>query len=232
MSVVFQALPADLQPVLQLLALEINGVFPGQDNPLVGQWLKDLQQTALARWQGCEPADIEDLKEARQLYHRTGTDPTRTRPSSEALLRRTLKGQELYRINTAVDICNGCSLELLLPLGLYDSEKLQGPIEVHLGLPGESYPGIRKDEVHLEGRLGLFDDRGPFGSPTSDSLRTSVSDQTRSLLLVIYSRVDRSRRGLEELGQYCAERFATLGGAAEIRAARVGDTVEPFRPLV
>lgn len=231
MSVVFQRLPADLHPVLQLLVLEINGVFPGRDNPLVGQWLKDLQQNARSRWAGFEPSAIGELQEARQLYHRTGTDPTRTRPSSEALLRRTLKGQDLYRINTAVDICNGCSLELLLPLGLYDRTRLEGPVEVRTGRPGESYPGIRKDEVHLEGRLGLFDARGPFGSPTSDSLRASVTGETRELLLVIYSSATRSRSGLLELGSYCAERFATLGGAVEIRASRVGETVGPYRAL-
>lgn len=231
MPVDFLPLPANLHSVLQLMVLEIDGVFPGRANPLLVQWLEDLQVSARGRWQGREPASIEELQEARRLYRDTGTDPTRTRPSSEALLRRTLKGQGLPSISTPVDLCNGCSLELLLPMGLYDRAKPEGPLEARLGLPGESYPGIRKDDVHLEGRLGLFDRLGPFGSPTSDSLRCSVGPDTKDLLLVIYSRADRSPDGLWELGEYCAERFVGLGGASDVRAARVGAVAEPFRIL-
>ena len=55
------------------------------------------------------------------------------------------------------------------------------------GLPGESFPGIRKAEVHLEGRPVLVDARGPFGNPTSDSLRTSVDEKTAALWMVIFA---------------------------------------------
>ena len=54
------------------------------------------------------------------MYRRIGIDPTKTRPSSEALLRRVRKGDHLPRINTLVDLCNWCSFELQLPYGLYD----------------------------------------------------------------------------------------------------------------
>src|SRR5207247_2419780 len=43
---------------------------------------------------------------ARKLYRKFGTDPTRTRPSSEALLRRVKKGEPLPRINSLVDVAN------------------------------------------------------------------------------------------------------------------------------
>ncbi len=60
----------------------------------------------------------EESTAVRSMYRRIGIDPTRTRPSSEALLRRVRKGGGLPRITTLVEVCNWCSLELQLPYGL------------------------------------------------------------------------------------------------------------------
>jgi DNA/RNA-binding domain of Phe-tRNA-synthetase-like protein len=119
------------------------------------------------------------------MYRKVGIDPTKTRPSSEALLRRVRKGDPLPRINSLVDICNWCSAEFQLPYGLYDLDRIEGAIELRLGRPGEEYPGIRKDMVHVAGRPTLVDARGPFGNPTSDSARTMVTTGTRRALIVI-----------------------------------------------
>jgi DNA/RNA-binding domain of Phe-tRNA-synthetase-like protein len=80
----------------------------------------------------------------RTMYKRVGIDPTKTRPSSEALLRRVRKGDPLPRINSMVDICNWCSFEFQLPYGLYDAAKIQGDVTLRIGREGESYPGMRK----------------------------------------------------------------------------------------
>jgi DNA/RNA-binding domain of Phe-tRNA-synthetase-like protein len=60
----------------------------------------------------------------RTMYKKVGIDPTKTRPSNEALLRRVRKGDTLPRINAAVDVINWCSLEFQLPYGLYDASKI------------------------------------------------------------------------------------------------------------
>src|SRR6185503_5848593 len=87
----------------------------------------------------------------RTMYKRIGLDPTKTRPSSEALLRRVVKGGPLPRVNSLVDVCNWCSVEFQLPYGLYDLAHVQGAVSLRLGQEGESYPGIRKDDVHVGG---------------------------------------------------------------------------------
>jgi len=126
--------------------------------------------------------------EVRTMYKRIGLDPTKTRPSSEALLRRVIKGDALPRINSMVDVCNWCSLEFQLPYGLYDLAHVEGDeIQLRRGLDGESYPGIRKDEVHVGGRICLADARGPFGNPTSDSARTMVTTATTRVLVVVFA---------------------------------------------
>lgn len=126
----------------------------------------------------------------RAMYRRVGIDPTKTRPSSEALLRRVRRGDPLPRINTAVDVINWCSLESHLPFGLYDRAAIRGGMTLRLGAPGEAYAGIRKDVVHVEGRLTLADAQGPFGNPTSDSARTMVTPATSSLVVVIFAPAD------------------------------------------
>lgn len=138
-----------------------------------------------------------DTGAARALYRAFGIDPTRTRPSSEALLRRVRRGEPLPRINTAVDVCNWCSLDVQLPYGLYDADAVEPPVELRRGGPGDEYAGIRKESVHLAGRLALFDRRGPFGNPTSDSARTMTTARTRAVLAVVFAprAVPRDRMG-------------------------------------
>ena len=123
----------------------------------------------------------------RTMYRRMGIDPTKTRPSSEALLRRVRKGQPLPRINSLVDVCNRCSLEVQLSYGLYDADAIAGAIEFRFGQTGDEYAGIRKSVVHLAGRPALFDELGPFGNPTSDSTRTMVTTATTRALVVVYA---------------------------------------------
>jgi DNA/RNA-binding domain of Phe-tRNA-synthetase-like protein len=88
------------------------------------------------------------------------------------------KGESLPRINSMVDVCNWCSFEFQLPYGLYDAAHIVGDVALRLGRDGESYPGIRKDAVHVAGRITLADAHGPFGNPTSDSARTMVTTAT------------------------------------------------------
>ncbi|MFO7652897.1 MAG: phenylalanine--tRNA ligase beta subunit-related protein [Candidatus Krumholzibacteriia bacterium] len=144
-----------------------------------------LARRLRAEHAGRRPGEIPGLQEARKLYNAFGMEPTRYRPSSEALLRRVLQEKEITAVNNAVDCGNLAALSFLLPLGLYDLDRVEGDVVLRVGRPGEEYPGIRKGAVHLEGRLGLFDAAGPFGSPTSDSLRTSVQAGTTRLLAVI-----------------------------------------------
>jgi DNA/RNA-binding domain of Phe-tRNA-synthetase-like protein len=149
-----------------------------------------LTARLLAAHAGCSPGEIEGLAPARRLYRSFGIDPTSTRPSSEALLRRILQGKPFPSVNSAVEICNLCSASFLLPIGLYDAAKIGGDVTLRQGEPGESYPGIRKESVNVAGRPVLVDDFGPFGNPTSDSARTCVTEDTVSLFMVIFAPSD------------------------------------------
>jgi DNA/RNA-binding domain of Phe-tRNA-synthetase-like protein len=156
-----------------------------------------------------------DTAVVRTMYRRVGLDPTKTRPSSEALLRRVRKGDPLPRINSLVDVCNWCSLEFQLPYGLYDAGRIDGAIELRLGREGESYPGIRKDDVHVAGRLVLADRQGPFGNPTSDSARTMVTTATTSALVVVFAPVELTSARLDHVLDVTVARMADITGCRE-----------------
>ena len=151
----------------------------------------------------------------RTMYKRIGLDPTKTRPSSEALLRRVRKGDPLPRINSMVDVCNWCSFEFQLPYGLYDAAHIDGDPTLRLGLEGESYPGIRKDDVHVGGRMTLADARGPFGNPTSDSARTMVTTATTRALLVVFAPRDLETRRLAQVLDVTSQRMQQFTGCRE-----------------
>ena len=121
------------------------------------------------------------------MFRRWGLDPSKYRPSSEALLRRVIQGKGLYRVSNAVDIGNIGSIETGWPFGCYDRSKLHPPIAFRDGAPGEMYEGIGKRTWHLEGRPVLADSQGPFGSPISDSTRSMVTEAARDILVVIYA---------------------------------------------
>jgi len=191
--------------------------------PVPGEFDEECTQVC-ARLEGEHadrpPVRVPGVAEARALFHRLGVDPTKTRPSSEALLRRVVQGKGLPRVNLAVDICNLCSLEHQLPLGLYDREHVRGAVQARAGREGEGYAGIRKQRVNLAGRLLLADDEGPFGAPTSDSERTSVTAATTQLLVVVFCPVERAGGHLSIMLEHITGRL-TRHASARVVAVRV-----------
>jgi DNA/RNA-binding domain of Phe-tRNA-synthetase-like protein len=167
----------------------------------------------MRRAHGRAAADIPGVAETRGMFHRLGVDPTKSRPASEALLRRVLQGKGLPQILPAVDVCNLASLEHQLPLGLYDRAHVKGSLFARMGHSGEGYEGIRKAHVGLSGRPLLADDDGPFGAPTSDSARTQVTAATRALLAVIYCPAERPGQHLSMMLERVADLLSRHCGA-------------------
>ena len=153
----------------------------------------------------------------RTMYKKVGIDPTKTRPSNEALLRRVRKGDAIPRINSAVDVVNWCSLEFQLPYGLYDAAKITGDVAMRLGDEGEKYAGIRKDDVNVGGRITVADGAGAFGNPTSDSARTMVTPACRRVLVVVFAPGDRATARLGTVLDVTAGRIVRYAGGREVR---------------
>lgn len=123
----------------------------------------------------------------RVAYKALGKDPARYRGSAEALLRRVIANKGLPQINAVVDVINLVSVESRLPVGLYDLAAVTGDIVFRAGRAGETYKGIGKYDLNLEGLPLFADEIGPHGSATSDSERTMVTASTKSIIALIVS---------------------------------------------
>jgi DNA/RNA-binding domain of Phe-tRNA-synthetase-like protein len=142
---------------------------------------EDFELEVKRATQAVRSGEVAGLDRARELYRRFGTDPTRMRPSSEALMRRIKKGEQLPRINSLVDVANAMSVQLQVPVGLYDLGKVKGDeLVIRLGHDGESYEGIGKEKVNVAGRICVADAAGPCGNPSADSARTMITTDTES----------------------------------------------------
>jgi DNA/RNA-binding domain of Phe-tRNA-synthetase-like protein len=153
-----------------------------------------------------------DLEPARYLYRKIGLDPTKNRPSSEALLRRIIKDKPLFQVNSVVDTCNFCSLQFLLPIGLYDLDNVTPPIVLKVGEKGGGYEGIGKGWINLEGKLAVCDSVGPFGNPSSDSSRTKITASTKNVLFVIFAPIEYDSAALDEHAEFASAKMQEYNG--------------------
>jgi len=157
-------------------------------------------------------SEVPEIAAARRAYRAFGKDPARYRVSSEALMRRLIKGQGIYRINTAVDANNLVSLATGHSIGMFDADKLVPPLVFRRAAAGETYEGIGRGPLNIADLPVLADAEGPFGSPTSDSERSKVTLATTRLFVAIIAFGDDARpeaaveQAAEALTRYCQAR--------------------------
>ena len=162
-------------------------VETGATPPALDQELRSAQERVVTLADPRAILEAPAILSARAGYKALGKDPARYRGSAEALLRRIIAGKGLPRINSVVDVINLVSAESRLPVGLYDLAHVDGGIEFRAGRRGETYKGIGKYELNLEGLPLFADAKGPHGSATSDSERTMVTEHTKRVLAIIVS---------------------------------------------
>ena len=121
----------------------------------------------------------------RRMYTVCGKDPSRYRPSAEALMRRIVKGNDLYQINTMVDLVNLVSMRYGYSIGGFDADKVEGDVVAGIGREGEPYNGIGRGPLNIAGLPVLRDAVSGFGTPTSDEERTAMSLETSHFLMVV-----------------------------------------------
>lgn len=122
----------------------------------------------------------------REAYKRLGKDPSRYRPSAEALRRRLMRGISLYQIDTLVDLINLVSLRTGYSIGGFDADKIQGSsLVLGIGKAGEPFEAIGRGELNIEGLPVYRDLIGGIGTPTSDHERTKMGLETTHILAVV-----------------------------------------------
>ena len=165
------------------LELAAVGVAAGPD--ALAELRRRVAARARARRELARLPEDATVAAVRALFRAAGCDPTRYRPSSEALLRRVLKGEELPAIQPLVDLNNCLSIELAVPCSAAAEGSFEPPVTLRAGLPGEAFESLR-GPFHLEGKPLLADPAGPFSTPITDGKRVKVEEGTRRAWLIAY----------------------------------------------
>ncbi|MEM4703841.1 MAG: phenylalanine--tRNA ligase beta subunit-related protein [Candidatus Bathyarchaeia archaeon] len=138
--------------------------------------------------------DVETLKDNpiirayRDFYWQLNVDPTKTRPSGEALLRRVLHNSDIPNINTAVDAYNLASLKTIVPISGFDKDKIRPPLQVRFAL-NDSFSGIGMSKpVLLEEKMLVMADANQVLCvyPYRDADATKITETTRNVLIAGY----------------------------------------------
>src|ERR1700716_128859 len=166
----------------------VTAEVQAHDTPAgLGEELKSREDEILRLPEPRAVLESAPVLSTRAAYKALGKDPARYRGSAEALLRRVIANKGLPRINAVVDVINLVSVESRLPVGLYDLTEVNGDIVFRAGRAGETYKGIGKYDLNLEGLPLFADATGPHGSATSDSERTMVTAATKNIIALIVS---------------------------------------------
>lgn len=140
----------------------------------------------------------------RAVYRALGKDPSRYRPSNEALVRRFLQGKTLYQISTLVDVNNLASIKWAYSIGGFDRDKIEGDtLTLGVGRAGDPYEGIGRGPINIESLPVYRDAKGGIGTPTSDNERTKIGLDTTHVYFTISG--------------YDGDEVATRGCAEELR---------------
>lgn len=173
-------------PDYTLIAIEADGIV----NAPTSDALWDLicaEMKAIATSTKMEEVRLRPAIDAtRRAYKALGKEPNRYRPSAEALARRAVKGMDLYRTLTVIDLVNLISLRTGISIGGFDADKIAGTRLVYgRGQAGEPYEAIGRGPLNIEGLPVWRDALGGIGTPTSDNERTKLTEETTRVLLTV-----------------------------------------------
>lgn len=212
-------MPIQIQlPGVKLGVVEADAVEVSAGNPELAALLQEVCDQRGNQWTQETLAEAPFTRAVRAMFRSWGVDPSKYRPSSEALLRRVVQGKGLYRVSNVVDIGNLGSIETGWPYGCYDRSRITPPVAFRHGVPGETYQGIGKQTWHLEGRPVLADPAGPFGSPISDSTRSMITESARDVMAVIYAPESASGAALDQAMSSLSVRLSRYCSASAVRS--------------
>lgn len=161
--------------------------------------------------------DLPGIAATRRVYRACGKDPSRYRPASEALIRRMLKGKELYQIDTLVDLINLASIAYGYSIGGFDAGKFVGDtLTLGVGREGEPYEGIGRGIINIAGLPVYRDAKGGVGTPTSDNERTKIDIGTTHLVVLVNG-YDGNEQRVSENAEYIQQllrKFADSDGGS------------------
>ena len=216
MNIVINKEITDVLPNFQILAFKFECCVKESDE-LIIEKIKEYEEK-YANVSLEEVLKLDRIKEARDSYKKLGKDPSRYRLACESLLRRLSKKMGLYYINNMVDIGNILSIELNRSTAVLDYDKIIGDVEIRLGRESDEYYGIGRGLINVSNIPVYVDSVSPFGSTTSDTLRTSITEDCKNILLFV---ICFDNTYIEESKEITKQMFKDLGRVTSLEEIEV-----------
>ncbi|MBO0962831.1 hypothetical protein J1P26_24475 [Neobacillus sp. MM2021_6] len=205
-------------PDFKLGVIEYRNITVGESPQMLKGRLRLFQESIYFDLENKQVTDLPGIREWRNIFKKTGKDPNRYRHAAESIFRRVQKQNYLSSVQSAIDMNNFFSLQYQVPIGIYDLDLVQGPIEIRIGDVDEAYIGLNGRKNSLERLIVAADQEGPFGSPFVDSERTPVTFDTKQALQIIYLRPSTDMENAMRLTESLMNMFTQLhGGEASCR---------------
>ena len=168
-------------PYFEVLAFTCDVDFNESDSELITEIEKEVNDTYSIE----ELLTIPEISTARKSYKKLGADPNRVHLACESLYRGILKGNHLYQVNKIVDLGNVLSIKAKRSVAVLDLDKISGDVFIRIGTKEDEYYGIGRGRINVNGLPLYCDSISPFGCPTSDIDRTKITENTKSILVMI-----------------------------------------------
>jgi DNA/RNA-binding domain of Phe-tRNA-synthetase-like protein len=175
-------------PSLRVIDIQVTGVKVAHYNPALEKEKAEVAAEVRSRHTLVGLKDEPLMRKYRDFFWKVDVDPTKTRPASEALIRRVLSGRPVPTINTLVDAYNIASIRSGVPIAAFDTDRLEGATRMRFARAGERFLGIGMErEAELRGVEVVLEDAGGLSAvyPYRDAERTKVTASTKNATLLI-----------------------------------------------
>ncbi|MEH7107704.1 B3/B4 domain-containing protein [Bacillus sp. JJ1764] len=202
----------DRIPYFKVGVIQYHHITVGESPQMLKGRLQLFQESIYFDSDSKPLTELPGISEWRDIFKKTGKDPNRYRHSAEALYRRIQKQNYLPSVQSAIDLNNFFSLQYQVPIGIYDSDHIEGDIVIRLGQDGDEYLGLNGRNNSVDHLIITVDREGPFGSPFVDSKRTAVTVDTKNALQIVYLQPSTDREKANKLTESLMNMFMQLHG--------------------
>ena len=131
-----------------------------------------------------------DIARWREVFRSMGVKPNKYKSTVEALVKRVLKGQNMWDISSVVDVYNCVTVLTFLALGAFDTAHIDGDVVLRYAKEGETFLPLGSEEevIPTDTRQIVYADDSKIISWLwcyRDTRLTGVTLETKEALFII-----------------------------------------------
>jgi len=173
--------------------------------------LVEAKKEFLAEWGEKTISDLEAsqvFKAYRVIHKQFDTYPDNVPPAVENLYVRGILQGKFPTISNVVDACNLVSVRTLVPIGVFDNDRIIGDVTLRLAVEDDEFIPIGKNKaLGIDENTPILEDAERIISciGVRDSNETKITKNTKNLLIFSWGNQEAPREKIKE----------TLGEAAK-----------------